>query len=367
MSVLRLLSNFAIFFKVKYLTDKPVVDNAVFRLHYRFTSVFFLVASVLITAVDFFGKPIICAGNNFPRPDMLNTFCWIQQTFTVPLADHQAHPGVGQDYKTMDKRTHSYYQWVPFVLFLQGVLFYLPHWIWKNQEDGIIGRLTEGGRGCSLKSEENDKSRRLLLSDYLNKTIGTHGYMGVAHVTCELFNLVNAMGNIYLIDLFLGGTFFDYGWKVFENVEKNQLDRQDPMIVIFPRVTKCTFKRYGPSGDFQIEDAICILPLNILNEKIYVFAWFWLVSLSIVSVFALIYRTIIMISTSVRLLILRRISPNTCDPESTRILSKRLPYPDWYLLFMLGKNLQGVAFRDLLDDLAHHLDHSHLDHSHLDC
>jgi hypothetical protein len=28
---------------------------------------------------------------------------------------------------------------------------------------------------------------------------------------------------------------------------------------------------------------------------------------------------------------------------------------------MLGKNLNGVAFRDLLDDLAHHLDHSHLD------
>lgn len=360
MSVLRLFSNFATFFKVKYLKEKPIIDNAIFRLHYRFTSVFFLAASVLITAVDFFGSPIICAGDQFPRPDILNTYCWIQHTFTVPLGDHQAHPGVGPDLLTVDKRTHSYYQWVPFVLFFQGVLFYLPHWIWKTQEDGIIGRLTEGGRGCQLENEEeNDK--RLLLSDYLNKTIGTHGYLGVTHVTCELLNLVNAMGNIYLIDLFLGGTFFDYGWKVFQNMESDQLKRQDRMIEIFPRVTKCRFDRFGPSGDIQIHDAICILPLNILNEKIYVFAWFWLVLLSIVSVFSLIYRAIVMISPSVRLLTLKRIGPSTCDPDSTKILSKRLPYPDCYLLFMLGKNLHGVAFRDLLDDLAHHLDHSHLD------
>jgi hypothetical protein len=26
---------------------------------------------------------------------------------------------------------HAYYQWVPFVLFLQGVMFYLPHYLWK--------------------------------------------------------------------------------------------------------------------------------------------------------------------------------------------------------------------------------------------
>jgi hypothetical protein len=363
MSVLGLLSNFATHFKVKHLKEKPVVDNAVFRLHYRFTAVFFLAASVLITAVNFFGKPIVCTADKFPRPDMLDTYCWIQQTFTYPIAaNNQSDPGVGPDWKTIDKRTHSYYQWVPFVLFFQGLLFYFPHWMWKNQEGGLIGRLTEGGRrGCTLQSGKNEPGRRPLLSDYLNQTMGTRGYLGVAHVTCELLNLVNAMGNIYLIDLFLGGCFFDYGWQVLTFTEKDQLIRHDPMIRIFPRVTKCKFDRYGPSGTQEIHDALCILPLNVLNEKIYIFAWFWLVFLSMASVSALIYRSLVVISTRVRLAVFKRIGTTTCDPDSLAILSRRLPYSDCYLLLMLGKNLDGVAFRDLLDDLAHHFDHSHLD------
>ncbi len=32
----------------------------------------------------------------------------------------------------------AYYQWVPFVLFFQGVLFYVPHMIFKILENGKI-------------------------------------------------------------------------------------------------------------------------------------------------------------------------------------------------------------------------------------
>ena len=52
---------------------------------------------------------------------------------------------------------------------------------------------------------------------------------------------------------------------------------------IFPRVTKCKFWKYGPSGTVQKHDALCVLSLNIINEKIYVMLWFWLVILSILS------------------------------------------------------------------------------------
>ena len=54
-----------------------------------------------------------------------------------------------------------------------------------------------------------------------------------------------------------------------------QEDRLDPMIYIFPRMTKCTFHKFGPSGEVEKHDALCILPLNIVNEKIYIFIWFW--------------------------------------------------------------------------------------------
>ena len=70
--------------------------------------------------------------------------------------------------------------------------------------------------------------------------------------------------------------------------------RTDPMARVFPKVksfhrsavtpplqiTKCTFHKFGSSGSVQKFDGICVLPLNIINEKIYVFLWFWFLLLA---------------------------------------------------------------------------------------
>lgn len=53
--------------------------------------------------------------------------------------------------------------------------------------------------------------------------------------------------------------------------------------MLFIQVTKCTFHKYGPSGTIQTIDGLCILPLNIINEKIYVFLWFWFIFVAVVS------------------------------------------------------------------------------------
>ena len=37
------------------------------------------------------------------------------------------------------------------------------------------------------------------------------------------------------------------------------------------------------TSDIEKQDALCILPLNIVNEKIYIFIWFWLLLLGKVS------------------------------------------------------------------------------------
>ena len=87
MSVVGLLAGIGAFFKVRYLVDKAVVDNPVFRLHYRLTSAFFFAFCVLTTAVNLIGKPIDCIGpdKDFPKPETLNTYCWIHSTFTLSM------------------------------------------------------------------------------------------------------------------------------------------------------------------------------------------------------------------------------------------------------------------------------------------
>ena len=47
-------------------------------------------------------------------------------------------------------------------------------------------------------------------------------------------------------------------------------DRIDPMSRVFPRVTKCTFRKFGPSGTIQRHDAqVIIFTYVILKSSVY--------------------------------------------------------------------------------------------------
>merc|ERR1719278_333584 len=91
-------------------------------------------------------------------------------------------------------------------------------------------------------------------------------------------------------------------------------NRTDPMMKVFPRVTKCTFHHYGPSGTVNKKDALCILSLNIINEKIYVTLWFWLVILACMTACYMIYVVAIMAVPALRRgLVTRKASAHHID------------------------------------------------------
>lgn len=127
---------------------------------------------------------------------------------------------------------------------------------------------------------------------------------------------------MFLIDSFLGGEFFTYGIKVLELSQEDQENRIDPMVSVFPRVTKCTFHKFGPSGSLQTHDALCVLALNILNEKIYIFLWFWFIILAIISGMALAYSIAVITLPSIReTILLRRFKFGT--PQSVSALIRK--------------------------------------------
>lgn len=80
---------------------------------------------------------------------------------------------------------------------------------------------------------------------------------------------------MYLMNRFFDGEFLSYGTNIMGLSDVPQEQRVDPMVYVFPRVTKCIFHKYGAGGSLQTHDSLCILPLNIVNEKTYVFIWFW--------------------------------------------------------------------------------------------
>jgi hypothetical protein len=71
---------------------------------------------------------------------------------------------------------------------------------------------------------------------------------------------------MFLMDRFFDGAFLTFGLEVIAFAEQDQEDRLDPLIYVFPRMTKCTFHKFGTSGEVEKHDALCLLPLNIVNE-----------------------------------------------------------------------------------------------------
>lgn len=95
---------------------------------------------------------------------------------------------------------------------------------------------------------------------------------------------------MYLMNRFFDGEFMSYGTRIMQLADVPQENRVDPMVYIFPRVTKCIFYKYGASGSLQKHDSLCILPLNIVNEKTYVFIWFWYMILLVLLAALLTFR-----------------------------------------------------------------------------
>ncbi|XP_023721461.1 innexin inx3 [Cryptotermes secundus] len=361
MAVFNLLSSVAGFVKVRFLIDKAVIDNMVFRLHYRITSAILFVCCILCTTNSLIGDPISCIADSSLPGHVINTYCWITSTFTLPhqqgkpVGTHVAHPGVGTYVEGENEtRYHSYYQWVPFMLFFQGLLFYVPHWIWKNWEEGKVRMISDGMRGSMICTKDDRRDRQSRLVQYMLDTLHLHNTYAAGYFMCEALNFINVVGNIFFVDVFLGGAFLKYGTDVVRYSGLNQENRTDPMIAVFPRVTKCTFHKFGPSGTIQKHDTLCVLALNILNEKIYIFLWFWFIFLSVLSGLALLYSTVIVVLPSIRETILKR-RFRFGTPAGVSAVVDKTQVGDFLLLHLLGQNMNMVVFGEILDELSRRL------------
>lgn len=335
-------------------------DNAIFKLHYLFTSILLIAFSLMVTARQYFGNPIDCIQpDNIP---FINVYCWIHSTYTMPGAFHNkvlgseiAHPGVENSKGQLDDRKfYAYYQWVCFVLFFQALLFYLPRYLWRMWEGGLLANIISGLNVCVLSEDDKNNKKKILL-EYLTRTFRRHTMYAVKYYLCEVLCLVNVIGQMYLMNRFLGGEFLDYGSRVLEFSETNQDNRTDPMVYVFPRMTKCVFHKYGTSGDIQKHDALCVLPLNIVNEKIYIFLWFWFIILAVLTSILLCYRVVIIAFPRLRPQILHAIARLTPNKTISSLL-RNANLGDWFLFYLLGKNIDPVTFREICSDLTKKLE-----------
>ena len=176
----------------------------------------------------------------------------------------------------------------------------------------------------------------------------------------HVFLLISFSGQMFLMDRFFDGTFLTFGIEVISFAERDQEDRIDPMVYIFPRMTKCAFHKFGASGEIEKHDAMCILPLNIVNEKIYIFLWFWMVLLLMLTFMVIVYRAFIIFSPRMRAYLLY-IRYRLVKKECINIIIKKTRFGDWFLLYMLGQNIDSIIYKELMHELARKLGYNSKD------
>ncbi|KAG7164694.1 Innexin inx2-like 4 [Homarus americanus] len=335
--------------------DQTRIDNVIFCLHYKATMVILVAFSLLVTNKQYFGDPIDCMVGAI-NSHTIDMFCWIQSTYTIPsltgavVGEEVAHPGVSNhdvvrlpvingDDGAREQYTikhHTYYQWVTLVLFIQAGMFYVPRYMWKSWEGGRVKGLVNE-LNLPILSSDLKRARMTIAVDYFRRNLHHHNLYAYQFFVCELLNFVNVVGQIFLTDS-IG---------------------HDPTDEIFPKVAKCTFHKFGPSGTIMRHDALCVLPLNILNQKIYTFLWFWFVVVAIISAFGLLYR-LATLTSSFRHLLLRGRS-RLASAEKVESISRRCQIGDWFILYLLAKNMDPFVYKDFVNDLSEKLgDKEHL-------
>ena len=85
------------------------------------------------------------------------------------------------------------------------------------------------------------------------------------YILSKFLYIINAIGQLFLLNLFLGAKFYWYGLEI---IRKGFYGQEIEAIERFPRITMCQFNIRTLGDNVQPYSVQCLLPINIYNEKV---------------------------------------------------------------------------------------------------
>ncbi|XP_037940175.1 innexin inx5-like [Teleopsis dalmanni] len=355
----------------KYLQFKSIkIYDTAFTLHSKCTVVILLTCSFLLSAKQYFGEPIQCISDE-KNIEFVNSFCWtmgtyivqynvqLQQSLNVTLKKRKADmyarmfaisEGVGPEDHSTERVYLRYYQWVIMMLLVEALFFYMPSFLWKVWEGQRLKQLCSDVVSTVVPEETYEKRLEMLFKYFTTDYKDIHFCYSAKYILCELLNLIISVINILMLDVFLNGFWGKYVDAVMA-IEKYDWDTWNRLSsLVFPKIAKCEMMKYGSSGTPIIYDNLCILPLNILNEKIFAFLWCWFILMSVVAFFNLMLRFLMILCKCFRLKLIRARARNM-PSLNVRQAIHNFSFGDWFVLFKVGSNINPILFRDLIQAL----------------
>ena len=287
-------------------------DDFVDRLSRRYTTFVLVLFAILVSTKQYVGEPINCwvpAQFTDNHEEYANKICWVSNTYYLPFSEK-----IPETDTPKENRKIVYYQWVPMILLSQAVMFFLPCLFWRllNQRSGLhIKAIIDAAIMCQRSASMGDNREKDVryMVNHLDSYLGAnsrieitgfwarirkslakrcflicgkvHGnYLVMVYLLVKLLYILNAVGQLFMLDVFLGADYHMFGITVVTALLRGEDWRPTER---FPRVTLCDF-RVRSLGNTNQHTVQCVLPINLFNEKIYVFIWFWFVFVSMVTI-----------------------------------------------------------------------------------
>uniref|UniRef100_A0AC34GP90 Innexin n=1 Tax=Panagrolaimus sp. ES5 TaxID=591445 RepID=A0AC34GP90_9BILA len=291
-------------------------------------------------------------------PKFMSSYCYVQPHFYADISDKSVTPP--QIY---------YFPWLPYFFFGHAIAFYIPKIFW-HVFIGVFGGID---LECILKeaslinkaTKDKDKKEKLAsLSTYMTSCLGfTYGGFASRYFllspTALIFLLKKylyvlvASFQFYIICYYIGQGNMYWGFEVLSHSLLNKISFPSRF---FPLLTFCVAP-IAEDNIFIKQTVSCILGMNVIYEKFYVFTYFMLLGIIVASFLSAIYYTILFITSlrSNRVDDLLALNQSQVPREHVEAFTHDYLGADGFLsILLIQQNFGDETARDILKDLWNH-------------
>ncbi|CAI4229945.1 unnamed protein product [Auanema sp. JU1783] len=348
-------------------------DDGCDRLNYYYTPMLLVIFSLTLSAKQYVGQPIQCwipAQFTGAWEQYSENYCFVQNTYFV-------RPDAYIPDSTAERESTElgYYQWVPFILGIQAILFYLPALVWRffNWQSGIaVKSIVMMARDTSNMQVQRRKDSVAVVGAHIHDSLRTQqklerisrlgsfvhkgAFLTSLYLFVKVLYLIQVAMQFIILNNFLSTSYTFWGFGILSDLMHGREWQESGH---FPRVTMCDFevRVLGAKHNHVVQ---CVLMINMFNEKVYLFLWFWLLGVAMYTACNLLYWVSQLLSEDKRrsyiatyLKVFRLVEDDDRSSERTlnKFVSQGLRCDGVFLTHLISKNAGDIITTDLVATL----------------